>query len=111
MAAVHLPRSLVALFPALPRRVEVEAQDIDGALRALEARAPGIRDRLIDAGPRIREHINVFVDGEPAGLDTPIGPGSVVHIIPAVSGGAEWAAHSDAARGAEGGADGRRPGS
>ena len=35
-----------------------------------------------------KEHINVFVDGERATVATPLAPGSVVHVIPAVSGGA-----------------------
>jgi molybdopterin converting factor small subunit len=46
-----------------------------------------LRDRLCEAGPRIREHINVFVDGDRAELSTPVAPGAVVHVIPAVSGG------------------------
>jgi molybdopterin converting factor small subunit len=87
MATVHLPRSLVALFPGLPRRLDVEAPDVDGALAAIDRLAPGVRDRLVDAGPQVREHINVFVDGERATLATPLGPESVVHVIPAVSGG------------------------
>jgi molybdopterin converting factor small subunit len=88
MATVHLPRSLVALFPGLARRIEVEATNVDGALTALDDAAPGLRDRLVEAGPAIREHINVFVDGERATLATPLRPASVVHVIPAVSGGA-----------------------
>lgn len=87
MATLHLPRSLVALFPSLPRRLEVEAADVGEALAALDRVTPGVRDRLVDAGPEIREHINVFVDGERATLATPLGPASVVHVIPAVSGG------------------------
>jgi molybdopterin converting factor small subunit len=87
MSTVHLPRSLVALFPGLPRRCEVEASDVAEALAALDALAPGLRDRLVDTGPQIREHINVFVDGERASLATPLHPASVVHVIPAVSGG------------------------
>jgi len=39
------------------------------------------------AGPRLRAHINVFVAGEPADLDTAVGPNDTVHVIPAVSGG------------------------
>lgn len=88
MATVHLPRSLVALFPGLPRQAEVEGADVDDLLRSLDALAPGLRDRLVEPGPRIREHINVFVDGERATVATRVGPGSVVHVIPAVSGGA-----------------------
>ena len=44
-------------------------------------------DRILSAGPAIREHLNVFVDGERAGLATPVRPDAVVHVIPAVSGG------------------------
>lgn len=49
---------------------------------------PGMRDRLCEAGPRIREHINVFIDGErERDLGAKLGPEAVVHIIPAVAGG------------------------
>ena len=56
-------------------------------IRALDVRVPGMTDRLLTAGPAIREHVNVFVDGDLAGLESPVGPASVVHVIPAVSGG------------------------
>jgi molybdopterin converting factor small subunit len=46
-----------------------------------------MRDRLVEAGPRLRPHINVFVDGQPADLSTPVSPEATVHVIPAVSGG------------------------
>jgi molybdopterin converting factor small subunit len=46
-----------------------------------------MRDRLCDAGPTLREHINVFVDRRPADLSTHVSTASEVHIIPAVSGG------------------------
>ncbi len=87
MASVVLPRSLVALFPGLERRVEVAGHDVLAVIQALDSRAPGIRDRLVDAGPTIREHINVFVDGEQADLGSAVGEHSTVHVIPAVSGG------------------------
>jgi molybdopterin converting factor small subunit len=88
MAVVILPRSLVALFPGLDRRHEVAASTVDCALGELDDRVPGLRDRLVDAGPILRRHINVYVDGEPATLSSPVGPSSVIHVIPAVSGGA-----------------------
>ena len=87
MATVILPRSLVAILPAAPRRCDVEATTVAEAIDRLDALAPGIRNRLVDAGPVIRRHINVFVDGNPATLATPLGPGSTLHVIPAVSGG------------------------
>ncbi len=88
MAALILPRSLVALVPGLPHRAEIEGATVAELIAGLDARWPGTADRLCDAGPSIREHINVFVDGERVGsLDAPVGPGSTVHVIPAVAGG------------------------
>jgi molybdopterin converting factor small subunit len=87
VATVVLPRSLVALFPGSIRRVEVRGATVLDVVDALDERIPGVRDRLLDAGPVIRPHLNVFVDGARAGLDAPVGPASVVHVIPAVSGG------------------------
>ena len=63
------------------------ATDVEGVIRALDERYPGMWDRLCVPGPRLRRHIRAFVDGRPASLDTPLAPGSVVHLIPAVSGG------------------------
>ena len=89
-----LPRSLLALFPGVERRHEVDGETVDQVLSALDDAAPGMRDRLVEEGPRLRRHINVFVDGQPADLTTPVGPTATVHVIPAVSGGSgrHWAA-------------------
>ena len=87
MATVMLPASLIALFPGTPKRHEVEGETVDAVIGALERSVPGVRDRLLEAGPRLRPHINVFVDGDPADLASAVGPGAVVHILPAVSGG------------------------
>lgn len=87
MATVLLPRSLLALFPGADRRHVVDADDVAAVIDALEARIPGVRDRLVESGPRLRPHINVFVAGQPATLTTPVGQGDTVHVIPAVSGG------------------------
>lgn len=87
MATVVLPRSLVVLFPGAQRRIEVPGATVLEVVTALEERIPGVRDRLLDAGPALRAHLNVYVDGERAGLPTPVRPSSLVHVIPAVSGG------------------------
>jgi sulfur-carrier protein len=86
-ATVHLPRSLVALFPGAPRLVEADGGTVLEVIDALDARIPGLRNRLVDAGPALRTHINVFVAGRRARLDTLVPPGAEVHVIPAVSGG------------------------
>jgi sulfur-carrier protein len=77
----------VTLFPGAPRRLEVEAATVAALVDALNARWPGMRDRLCAPGPSIRQHISVFVDGERSTLTTALNPGSVVQVIPAVSGG------------------------
>jgi molybdopterin converting factor small subunit len=87
MAIVVLPRSLVALFPGAERRLELDGSTVAELIDRLDDRVPGIRNRLLDAGPSLREHLNVFVDGQRAGLLTPVSPGATVHVIPAVSGG------------------------
>lgn len=87
MATVVLPRSLVALFPGAERRTSVPGATVAEVIAALDAGVPGMADRLLAAGPAIREHLNVFVDGEQANLATPVAPDAVVHVIPAVSGG------------------------
>ncbi|MCI0584656.1 MAG: MoaD/ThiS family protein [Chloroflexi bacterium] len=86
-AVVHLPRSLVALFPGVSRRLEASGATVAAVLDDLDRQVPGIRNRVLDAGPEIRAHINIYVAAERAGLDTEVPPGAAVHIIPAVSGG------------------------
>ena len=87
MATIILPRSLIALFPAAPRRCDVEAATVAEAIDRLDELAPGMRNRIVDAGPAIREHIKLFVDRCPRRSGTPLRPDSTLHVIPAVSGG------------------------
>ncbi len=87
MATVHLPRSLALVLPDLPRRVEVEGATVAEVLANVDRRWPGTADRLIEPGPAIRRHVNVFVDGEQAALDSVVRDGAVIHVIPAVAGG------------------------
>jgi molybdopterin synthase sulfur carrier subunit len=87
MADVHLPATLPPLFRDLPRQVEVEASTVEGAIAELDARWPGLRDRLCVSGPELRPHINVYVDQERAGLATPLAASSRIDVIAAISGG------------------------
>jgi sulfur-carrier protein len=87
MARVQLPPTLTPLFDGLPRRVEIDAATVAEALAELEQRWPGLRDRLCEPGPALREHIHVYVDQERAQLDTKLEPRSRVHVVAAISGG------------------------
>lgn len=84
---VTLPGALQRLFPGAPRRVALPAATVAEAIRGLDARWPGMGDRICDSRPAIRRHMNVFVDGERAGLDAPLRPGAQVVVLTAISGG------------------------
>ena len=87
MVEVSLPPALLPLFPGAERHVVVAAGTVDEVLHVLNARWPGMRDRLCDSTPRIRRHINVFVDGERATLGTRLHDDAEVFIMTAISGG------------------------
>ena len=87
MADVHLPTTLMPLFPGLVRRLDVEARSVSEAFDKLEQQWPGFRDRLVAEGPALRSHIHVYVDGERAGLETALDTRSRVDVIAAISGG------------------------
>ena len=84
---VRLPGALVDLFPGSRRSVDLRASTVDEMMDALDRLWPGMRDRLCDSTPAIRKHINVFIDGERASLDTPIEPGTELFVLTAISGG------------------------
>jgi molybdopterin synthase sulfur carrier subunit len=71
--------------------VEVEGTTVGEALKALDAAHPGFAERLFDDGGQLRRFVNVFLADEDIrfldGLETAIGPGQTVSIIPAVAGG------------------------
>jgi molybdopterin converting factor small subunit len=84
---VALPPALLRLFPGCPPRVELPAAATVGeAIDALDARWPGMRDRLRDSTPRIRRNVNLFVEGRRATLETPLTPGAAVTVLTAVTG-------------------------
>jgi molybdopterin synthase sulfur carrier subunit len=79
--------TVLPLFPGLERRVDLEATTVVDAIDELDARWPGLRDRLCEPGPIIRPHIHVYVDGERAQLDTSIDANARIDVIAAISGG------------------------
>lgn len=87
MPEIQLPPTLTPLFAGLPRRVEVDAATVADALAQLESKWPGLRDRLCEPGPALRQHIHVYVDRERAALETKLEPRSRVHVVAAISGG------------------------
>ena len=70
---------------------EVDGASVGEALDALYERYDGLRDRITEDG-ELRRFVNVYVGGEDIrfgeGLDTPVGEGDEITILPAVAGGA-----------------------
>ena len=87
MADLRLPGTLTPLFPGLTRHVEVDAANVLGPIDELYGRWPALRYRWVGYGPALRSHIHVYVDGERAGLDTPVAERSRLDVIAAISGG------------------------
>jgi molybdopterin converting factor small subunit len=72
------------------RTVDVEAATVRAALEALVAAHPALEERVLSGGS-VPSFLNVFLDGEDVrlleGLDTPVGDGATVLLLPAVAGG------------------------
>ncbi len=78
---------------ALKQRCGGEAEyELGGAtvtelLHALAAAHPAVEGWILDERGRLREHVNVFVNGEQAEEATAVAEGDRVEVIPAISGG------------------------
>jgi molybdopterin synthase sulfur carrier subunit len=72
--------------------VEVEAANVSELVAALEAKYPGIGNRLRDESGELRRFINLYVNDEDIrflkGKDTELAEGDHVSIVPAIAGGA-----------------------
>ena len=71
--------------------VEVEGDTLGEVLGGLEREHPKLIGWVLDEQGEIREHVNVFVNGERAGLQAPVGERDRVQVIQNISGGADEA--------------------
>ena len=64
---------------------------VAGAFDALRRRLPAVYDRVFTERSELRPHVNIFVGRDDirwsGGLDTPVGDGAEIVILPSVSGG------------------------
>jgi sulfur-carrier protein len=65
----------------------LDAPSVGDLLRALEQQHPALGGWILDERGEVRRHINVFVNGELGGQDTPVGADDRVDVLPALSGG------------------------
>jgi MoaD family protein len=87
--SVKIPAQLRAVTGG-EGELEVEGSTVGEALDAVFERHEDLRERITDDGG-IRRFVNVYVSGEDIrfrdGLDTEVGDGDEVTILPAVAGG------------------------
>ncbi len=65
----------------------VEGERVVDLLIALESAHPAAKGWILDERNVLRRHINVFVNGEPAAQDAPVGAADTIEVLPALSGG------------------------
>ena len=72
------------------RNVEADGRTVREVLESLVESYPGLRSRVFD-GDELPQFLNVFIDGTDVrlndGLETEVGTGSMVVLLPAVAGG------------------------
>ncbi len=87
---VRLPSQLRVLVGGVGE-IPVEATTVREAIWAIEEEHPGLAARVLDEDGGLRRFVNVFVADEDVrfleGLDTKVGPGQTVSLVPAVAGG------------------------
>jgi sulfur-carrier protein len=86
MAVVKLRAPLSELAGGR-RELQLEGATVRDVLRALEQEHPEIAGWILDERTTIREHINVFVNGERGREETALGADDRIHVLPSISGG------------------------
>lgn len=69
------------------RSHDVAGSTVQEVLVELERTYPPIAGWVLDEQSRIREHVNVFVNGTHGEEGTPVAPGDRVQVLPAITGG------------------------
>ncbi|MFN0156251.1 MAG: MoaD/ThiS family protein [Gaiella sp.] len=85
MAEIRLRAPLSEL--AGGRSHAVDGETVGAVLARLEGERAAVRGWILDERGRIRQHINVYVNGSQASEETPVDTSDRVHVLPAITGG------------------------
>jgi sulfur-carrier protein len=85
MATVTLRAPLKDL--ATGRDLEIPGDTVGEVIRALEAEHPKLRGWILDEQGHVRQHVNVFVNGERMAEDAGVSPTDRLQVLPSISGG------------------------
>ena len=85
-----MPR--VVFTSNLQRHIEAPPSDVPGVtvrevLEGVFLENPLLRGYLLDDQDRVRQHVVLFVDGDRAEIDDPVGISSEIYVLQALSGG------------------------
>lgn len=87
---VHIPGPLRE-YTRGESDVEIDAKSIREVLDVLNARFPGIKDRICDEHGQVRRFVNIFVNDENVmqekGINTEVRDGDEVYVLPSIAGG------------------------
>jgi molybdopterin converting factor small subunit len=67
--------------------LQVSGGTVGEVIRALEASHPKLRGWILDDQGRLRQHVNVFVNGERLREDADVAPDDRLQVLPSISGG------------------------
>ena len=88
--SILIPSALRA-FTDRKSEIEAEGATVGEALASLAKAYPDLKHQIYEDNTKLRGFVNVFVDGTNIkklnGLETPLNPGAVVTIVPAIAGG------------------------
>ena len=90
MANVRVPAMLRPTVGG-ERVVNADGATLRELIENVDKRHPGFAGQLLETDGAQRRFVNIYVDDEDVrylkGLDTPVEPGTVISILPAVAGG------------------------
>jgi molybdopterin converting factor small subunit len=90
MATVKFTYALERIFPGI-KETPASGNTLREVLKEVEAKYPRIQSYLMDDQGKLRDHVNIFIDGnlisDRTGLSDPFSPDSEIYIIQALSGG------------------------
>lgn len=90
MATIKFTYALKRFFPKLTD-ITARGETIPAILQELEASYPGVTKYVLDDQGRLRQHVNIFIDGvmikDRTQLSDPFRENSEIYIMQALSGG------------------------
>jgi len=90
MPTIKFTHALKRFFPGL-KDIPVKGSTLEEIIRAAEDNYPGVRSYILDEQGRLRQHVNIFINGsliqDREGLSDSFAENSEIYIMQALSGG------------------------